>query len=103
LAVIPKTVDKSVDNYVDDSRDCLSNLYSYQIAQNMGNDKSNNINILQNNHRFLHLLKASAQIMPCKDAGRRIFYGIYEKRPPYAISVLLIYLQWKGCMGGLNA
>jgi hypothetical protein len=79
LAAIPKTVDKSVDNYVDDSRDCLSNLYSYQIAQNMGNDKSNNINILQNNHRFLHLLNASAQIMPCKDAGRRIFLTLYMK------------------------
>jgi len=46
LAAIPKTVDKPVDKYVDDSRDCLSNLYSYQIAQNVGNDKSNNINIL---------------------------------------------------------
>jgi hypothetical protein len=46
LTAIPKAVDKSVDNYVDNSGRCLSALYSYQIAQNMGNDKRNNINSL---------------------------------------------------------
>jgi hypothetical protein len=46
LTVIPKAVDKSVDNYVDNSCRCLSDLYSNRIAQNMGKDNYNNFNWL---------------------------------------------------------
>jgi hypothetical protein len=46
LTAIPKAVDNAVDNYVDNSCGCLSDLYSYRIAQNMGNDDYNNFNWL---------------------------------------------------------